>query len=300
MMLSYHFCTVLTKKKFCRAALSFAAIFCVGLSHGEPALGQKGESFEITNTEPTNWFAGKTTPTEGPPFSIGGYSAGCLAGGKALKANQRIRVMRPERSRYFGHPSTLALLERASSEAPTELPLLVGDISQARGGPMPFGHASHQIGLDVDIWFPNTRELKEKKDQKEMMSLLDSSRKRVDGAKWTEDFALLILWFARQPEVERIFVNAAIKQKLCSMHAKKAEIAKVRPWYFHDSHFHVRLKCPDQSPLCRGQSPSLVKECSAADFAPWFSEESLRIQKALPAKPIPRKVRLPQACLELR
>ena len=29
---------------------------------------------------------------------------------------------------------------------------LVGDISQPRGGPMFTGHASHQIGLDADVW----------------------------------------------------------------------------------------------------------------------------------------------------
>ena len=31
--------------------------------------------------------------------------------------------------------------------------LLIGDMSQPRGGPMLNGHSSHQIGLDVDIWF---------------------------------------------------------------------------------------------------------------------------------------------------
>jgi hypothetical protein len=30
--------------------------------------------------------------------------------------------------------------------------LYIGDISQPRGGPMTSGHASHQIGLDADIW----------------------------------------------------------------------------------------------------------------------------------------------------
>ena len=30
--------------------------------------------------------------------------------------------------------------------------LLVGDMAQARGGPMLTGHASHQVGLDADIW----------------------------------------------------------------------------------------------------------------------------------------------------
>ena len=31
--------------------------------------------------------------------------------------------------------------------------LSIGDLGQARGGPAPSGHVSHQSGLDVDIWF---------------------------------------------------------------------------------------------------------------------------------------------------
>ena len=31
--------------------------------------------------------------------------------------------------------------------------LLVGDLAQPRGGPMLTGHASHQMGLDADVWF---------------------------------------------------------------------------------------------------------------------------------------------------
>ena len=49
----------------------------------------------------------------------------------------------------------IAFLERFSRKAKAEgvwNGILVGDISQPRGGPMLTGHASHQIGLDADVW----------------------------------------------------------------------------------------------------------------------------------------------------
>jgi penicillin-insensitive murein endopeptidase len=61
--------------------------------------------------------------------------------------------MRLGRNHHWGHPETIALVERLSRQAVRAgwKGLYVGDIGQARGGPVP-GHASHQIGLDVDIW----------------------------------------------------------------------------------------------------------------------------------------------------
>ena len=58
-------------------------------------------------------------------------------------------------SRRLGHPQLVAYIERLSetaSRASGWPGLLIGDMSQPRGGPMLTGHASHQIGLDADIW----------------------------------------------------------------------------------------------------------------------------------------------------
>ena len=65
------------------------------------------------------------------------------------------QAMRLSRNRRWGHPDMVALVERLSRDATADgwPGLLVGDISQPRGGPMLSGHASHQIGLDADIWF---------------------------------------------------------------------------------------------------------------------------------------------------
>ena len=97
-----------------------------------------------------------TSPASGPSRAIGTYAKGCIAGATALPADDpNWQVMRPSRNRAWGHPVLIAFLERLSvtAAAAAQWPgLLVGDIGQPRGGPMVTGHASHQIGLDADIW----------------------------------------------------------------------------------------------------------------------------------------------------
>src|SRR6266478_10013278 len=100
-------------------------------------------------------FGRKTSPAPLATHSIGFYDKGCLAGAKALPINGKTwQVMRLSRNRNWAHPDLVQLLERLASQAPKTgwRGLLVGDMSQPRGGPMRTGHASHQVGLDADIW----------------------------------------------------------------------------------------------------------------------------------------------------
>ena len=109
----------------------------------------------VARAEPTPW-AGFRTPTANPPRSIGGYSAGCIDGAVALpKVGDGFRVAKPERNRVFGHPLLVGLIRDLGEQlvALKASPLSVGDLGQPRGGPAPTGHASHQTGLDVDLWF---------------------------------------------------------------------------------------------------------------------------------------------------
>ena len=106
---------------------------------------------------PANQVFGRAmTPAEAQTRSIGFYSHGCLAGAKALPVDgESWQVMRVSRNRFWGHPAMIAFLERFSRKAAADgvwPGILVGDVSQPRGGPMLTGHASHQIGLDADIW----------------------------------------------------------------------------------------------------------------------------------------------------
>ncbi len=157
------------------------------------------------------------------PRSIGFYAKGCIAGAKALPINgETWQVMRLSRNRNWGHPQLIALLERLSKKS-TKVAgwngLLVGDMSQPRGGPMLTGHASHQVGLDADIWLtpmpnaPSSRVWNAKKCLPTMM--VAKSRTDIDPEVWTAGHGAVIRAAAEEPSVERIFVNAAIKKALC-------------------------------------------------------------------------------------
>src|SRR5215469_1884152 len=66
--------------------------------------------------------------------------------------------------------------------------------------------------------------------------------------------SLLLEAVAREPLVERVFVNPAIKGALCREDGPEwAWMAKIRPWWGHNDHFHVRLSCPSGNPQCRAQ-----------------------------------------------
>src|SRR5258708_22261345 len=97
-------------------------------------------------------FGRKAAPANLQARTIGFYSKGCLAGAVALPINGATwQVMRLSRNRNWGHPNLTAFLERLAAQAPKTgwHGLLVGDMSQPRGGPMLTGHASHQVGLDA-------------------------------------------------------------------------------------------------------------------------------------------------------
>ena len=206
-------------------------------------------------------FGRVMSPTEAQTRSIGFYSRGCFTGAEALPLDgDTWRVMRVSRNRYWGNPVTIDFLKRFSKKAADAgvwPGILVGDISQPRGGPMLTGHASHQIGLDADIWLtPMPANLTPR--QREEMSAVEMVRPdglAVDPNHWSERQAGIIRFAAEEPEVTLIFVNAAIKKALCEKHAGEPWMNKVRPWWGHDYHFHVRIRCPEGQTACENQGP---------------------------------------------
>ena len=204
-------------------------------------------------TEPAKYaFSAVDAPTDATPAPLGGYAAGCLAGGARLpETGHGWQAMRLSRKRNWGHPEMIAFIERLSRAAQTAgwRGLYVGDISQPRGGPMVSSHRSHQIGLDADIWLRPPSSMKLSVAEREKInspSLVATNRLQVNGA-WTGAHSQVIKAAARDEAVVRIFVNAAIKRRLCESAGEddSAWLRKVRPWWGHDSHFHVRLHCPD-------------------------------------------------------
>ncbi len=207
-------------------------------------------------------FGRALTPAELQARSIGFYSRGCLAGAKALPVDgETWQVMRLSRNRMWGNPAMIDFLERFSRKAAQKgvwSGILVGDISQPRGGPMLTGHASHQVGLDADIWLtpmPDRTLSHAEREEMSAVNMVAEDGLSVDPAHWTPRQAGVIQAAAEDPQVERIFVNAAIKKALCETARGAPWMTKVEPWWGHNYHFHVRIACPAGETTCQPQDP---------------------------------------------
>jgi penicillin-insensitive murein endopeptidase len=265
---------------------------------------------ESPSTPAKELFARKTKPDPIAARSIGFYSRGCLAGAVALPINGPTwQVMRLSRNRNWGHPHLIEFLERLAEKAKrVGWPgLLVGDMSQPRGGPMLSGHASHQIGLDADIWLtpmPNHELSREEREFMSATEVVRDDRLDVDSRVWTHQHTELIRAAAQDAAVERIFVNAAIKKALCrdAGASDRGWLAKVRPWWGHDYHFHVRIYCPPDSSLCEPQPPPEPGEGCGHELDYWFTEGVLHpAPPTEPGKPKPSLTlaNLPAACRQV-
>jgi penicillin-insensitive murein DD-endopeptidase len=254
-------------------------------------------------------FGRKPTPAPLQARAIGFYAKGCLAGGVALPINGKTwQVMRLSRNRMWGHPDLIKLLERVSEKG-TKVGwpgLLVGDLAQARGGPMLTGHASHQVGLDADIWLtpmPNRELTRAEREEMSATNVVRGDKKDVDTALWTPAHVAIIKTAARESEVERIFVNAAIKKALCRDAGNdRGWLHKVRPMWGHNYHFHIRIRCPGDNPDCKPQEPPGNGEGCGADLDWWFRDAILNPPPPKePAKPRPslKMADLPPACRQV-
>ena len=250
-------------------------------------------------------FARKSEPVPLAARSIGSYIRGCLAGAVALPINGKTwQVMRLSRDRNWGHPDLIRFLERFADKVPQlGWPgLLVGDISQPRGGPMLTGHTSHQIGLDADIWLtpmPNHELSREEREEMSATNVVAADGKDVDPSVWTPAHVAVIRAAAEDPEVERIFVNAAIKKALCrDAGSSRAWLYKVRPWWNHTYHFHVRIRCPADNADCHGQPEVTGGEGCGKELDWWFTDAMLhpKPQPPAPSKPLITMADLPAAC----
>jgi penicillin-insensitive murein endopeptidase len=290
------------------SAVALAASIGAGFAVGDATAAQNGPARGSAKAI----FGAVGLPTKSPSQSIGFYAKGCLAGALALPIDGPTwQAMRPSRNRRWGRPEMIAFLERFSQDAAKYdgwPGLLVGDISQPRGGPMFNGHASHQIGLDADVWLtpmpPRTLTATERETMP-FTTMLDKSKfLTVNDKVWTESHARLLMQAASYPQVERIFVNPAIKKKMCeSWTGDRANLGKLRPEYGHDSHFHIRLRCPAGATGCTPQAPVAAGDGCDKTLAWWFTKEPWAAPKPKPpgAKPPPkpREVMvsdLPKAC----
>ena len=261
-----------------------AALPPVPVSQEKPAastLTKKANAREL--------FGAVKEPANLATRSIGFYAKGCLAGGKPLPVNGPAwQVMRLSRNRNWGHPSLIRYVERFATDAKQKdgwPGLLVGDLSMPRGGPMPYGHSSHQVGLDVDIWYkpaPDHELSAEERESMKMESfLLDPGH--VNPEVWKPEYEQLLRRAVSYPEVARIFVNPAIKKWLCdNAKGDRGYLSKITPIMGHDDHFHVRLVCPANNPGCENQVLKTGEGCGK-DLDKWIEA----LTKPKPGVPVP-------------
>lgn len=213
-------------------------------------------------------------PTDSKPEAIGEYALGCLQGAQTFTGKEKGLVLsQMKRGRYWGHPDLIELLTRAGEEFNnSNKKIIVGDLSQSRGGPTLTGHSSHQTGLDVDIWF----KILTNKDQTSLRAMETEEMNPFD--ELGDDQLKLIKFMAKDPKVERIFINPSFKKKLCldsgPLKLTAEEQHKMRAWWGHDDHIHVRIKCPSDSPLCVSQKPIPAGDGCGDDLNWWFTDEA--------------------------
>ena len=275
----------LTLAMICSAAAKHAVSSQVPLPPTNPF--KNTEEKKLQNSNASALFSEKKLPTLGKAMAIGYYPSGCLQGGIELPiTGPTWQVMRVSRNRNWGHPELVNFLERfapIAAQATGWHGILIGDMAQPRGGPLPFGHKSHQIGLDVDIWFmpmPDRVLSKEERDNVSASNLVALDGKNINRENWSSADIAFIRTAAEQPDVERVLVNAAIKKELCRVETKddKSWMSKVRPWYGHADHIHVRLKCPADSPNCRAQPAVPSGDGCDKSLKSWFADWILRIK----------------------
>jgi penicillin-insensitive murein endopeptidase len=236
----------------------FRALLCAALLLPGPALADS-----LANV----LFGAALAPSKQDAMPIGSYARGCGAGLVELpETGPTWQAMRLSRNRHYGQPVMVQFLVDLSQEAKAlgwGKGLYIGDISQPRGGPMTSGHASHQIGLDADIWWLAPKRLNLSAKEREAISSIpmrSADQLSVTG-NWGPKARALLKAAASDPRVDRIFVAAAIKIEICktARAGDKKWLQKLRPVAGHDTHFHVRLKCPKGAKLCDTQTPTVAE-----------------------------------------
>ena len=276
-------------------------------------------------------FGAKRLPAATSPKVHGFYSKGCIQGAIAIPADgPHWQAMRLNRNRRWGHPELVKLVARLGRDGRKVgwNGLLVGDLSQPRGGPMLTGHASHQIGLDADIWLnpmPNRRYTRAERDEGtgktvSAQSMLTwrkgrNGKARLDqntiGARFTQATYGIIKTAASYGEVERVLVHPTIKRELCRRSRGETDrrwLHKVRPYWGHHYHMHIRMGCPADSPGCRPQAKPAADDGCGKELAYWHRQLNPPPRKKTAPKKKPKVVKkrrrrekilsdLPRACV---
>jgi penicillin-insensitive murein endopeptidase len=264
-------------------ALAFMLAFLVEPVDASVPDGSVVDAVEVASPRPTAGFDLRWSrvrlPMKGAPRSIGQPGAGCVQGAATLPLRgPGFVVVHPERHREFGHPSLIAFIRAVAVQARKQGvgPLLVGDLGQARGGPTPTGHRSHQSGLDVDLWYRAPVGTSSTGKYRAAPTVVDLRTKKMLPT-WSSQVASLVELAAKRTEVDRIFVHPSVKRALCQDKDRRGPwLERVRPWWGHHDHFHVRLRCPSDSPDCEPSQTLPAGDGCGAALDWWFSSDAVK------------------------
>jgi penicillin-insensitive murein endopeptidase len=246
----------------------------------------------------TTAVAGQQSPAPGPVHIIGGpRTGGCIGGAVSLPPEgPGFQTIHLDRSAFWGAPQTITHLEQLGLEAANAgLPtLLMEDISRSRGGPMPGGHVSHQIGLDADVALdmrPRPPLSDPDRSSIVLRSMVRADGRDIDPSAWSPRVATLLRMASELPEVDRILVNPAIKQQLCrQVTGDRSWLHLIRPWYGHAAHMHISFRCPAGQADCVPAPPPPAGDGCDATLQWWFDQLNTPAQPSAPSKPPPPPV----------
>lgn len=243
-------------------------------------------------------FGSFKQPTLGPSRAIGFYSKGCMSGAAELpltdpSPNPAWQVMRTSRNRNWANPAMVSLIKKLARDAKQYdgwNGLLVGDMAQPRGGPMASGHASHQVGLDADVWLtPMPNRILSTAERETFPPIeMVKDRKTIDSGAFDDAHARLIKRAASYPQVTVIFVHPPIKAALCKWATgDRSWLAKVHPYFNHTYHMHIRIGCPADSPDCKPQYLHKPKDGTGCgeELAWWMGDVPWAKPKPRPGPP---------------
>ena len=217
-------------------------------------------------------FGAQPRPSAQSPAPFGSYSRGCAAGLVQLpETGESWQAMRLSRNRNWGHPELVDLVQDLGRHMDRIGwgGIYVGDMSQPRGGPMLSGHRSHQIGLDADVWLYPATDMGLNRRQREVLSAIEMDREggAYVNRNWSRGQHELVKRAAQDPRTARIFIFPGAKVQMCRDETgDRRWLRKVRPWWGHNYHMHVRISCPRGARGCEDQAaPPPGDGCAEAE-----------------------------------
>jgi penicillin-insensitive murein DD-endopeptidase len=199
----------------------------------------------------------------GKSQAIGYPAAGRLENASSLNVGSKAYIIKyPAQKQYFGTRLLVEFIQRMGNLVLKYMPayqILIGDLSDKNGGRQISGgkreHASHQSGLDADISYLTKAHVPAESIVGNRGAFLKS--KLHVGEQWR-----LFKETVASGRVSRYFVNSSVKVGFCryarevgEYNANKSALKHLMIEHGHITHFHIRLRCPTDSPRCMPEGP---------------------------------------------